>query len=233
MIEESYQTCYTIGHSNYDIEYFLGLLEKHSIGYIVDVRSNPYSKYAPHFNKDSLSQALHDAGLTYVFMGDLLGARYTDDSLLFDVKDGVRGVDLEKVAQTESFKKGIQRVIDGLSKKLSIALMCSEKNPLDCHRFTLIAYHLHKKGVQVEHILEDGQIASNESMEKKLLEAYINNTSKKYDKIRSLLSHTNDIFSSQTRTSEENEREAIGLSYASRTREICYKPTDDSVAQEN
>ena len=147
----SADTVYTIGHSTHTLELFIELLKKHAIDVVVDVRSVPYSQFADQFNKEQLQAGLGENNIYYLHMGDSLGARYEDSILLFP--DGK--VDFEKVRQTEEFQKGIARVREGSSKGHRIAIMCSEKNPAECHRFAMVSHHLDLEGVQVIHILPD------------------------------------------------------------------------------
>lgn len=162
----SEQVCYTIGHSNHTIEKFVDLLRQHNIAYLADVRSSPYSQHVPQFNKEVLDKELKKVGIKYLHLGKELGARYTDSQLLFE--DG--GVDFEKVRNTPNFKAGINRIIDGISQNFRIALMCTEKDPLDCHRFVLVSYALKMAGISVVHILEDGSTVTNEAIEDRLLQ---------------------------------------------------------------
>ena len=161
-------SCFTIGHSNYAIEDFLGLLKEHGINCLVDVRSSPYSKYVPQYNKENLLAALKRKNIKYVYKGDQLGGRYMESDLLYP--DGT--VDYSKVSKTKEFQGGIQSVIRNIKKGLNIALMCSEKDPLNCHRFLLVAKALSKYGVQVEHILDNGKIIVQTDLEKSLVQEY-------------------------------------------------------------
>ncbi len=161
-------SCYTIGHSNHTIEQFIQLLEMHNIDLIVDVRSYPNSKYVPHFNIDELENTLNECNISYLFMGDKLGGRYNNPDLLFS--DG--SVDYTKVSQTDEFVDGIQCVIDKINGGKILAIMCSEKNPFDCHRFVLVSYQLEKRGVKVKHILGNGDIILNDALEEKLMQLY-------------------------------------------------------------
>jgi uncharacterized protein (DUF488 family) len=161
--------CYTIGHSTHETEGLLQLLKKHNIDCVADVRSSPYSQYNHQYNKETIKADLQKNGITYVFMGDLLGARYSDTALLFNDN---YVVDFKKVRETDDFKKGIERVINGINKGHNIALMCAEKDPFDCHRFVLVSYALTKIGITVKHILESGKTILNEHLEEKLLSEY-------------------------------------------------------------
>jgi uncharacterized protein (DUF488 family) len=152
---------YTIGHSTHTIDEFIGLLKNAGIDTVVDVRSSPYSKHNPQFNRESLKVELAKQEIIYIFMGDELGARHREPEVL--EADG--RVNFEKVRGLESFKNGIKRVITGAEKGYGIALMCSEKDPMECHRFSLVSYALKKEGVSVRHILADGTIKENVEFE--------------------------------------------------------------------
>ena len=158
---------YTIGHSIYEPQDFVSLLKKNNINTIVDVRSTPYSKFAPQFNKETLKQYLKENKICYIFMGDLLGARYEDKNLLFD--DGK--VNFKKVQEIKSFQDGITRLEKGITKGYNISLMCSEKEAFDCHRFGLISEFLNKLGINVKHIYPD-KIVSQQELEQQLLKKY-------------------------------------------------------------
>ena len=125
---------FAIGHSNHPAEAFLGLLLRHGIEEVVDVRSSPHSRYNPQFNRKTLQAALAEAGVGYVFMGAELGGRPADPSCY----DGEGRVQYDRLAGTDAFNEGIRRVIRR-ADECRIALMCSEKEPLACHRTLLIA----------------------------------------------------------------------------------------------
>ena len=102
-------------------------------------------------------------------MGNLLGARYTNPALLFDDK---QVVDFRKIRELDSFNQGINSVINHLEQKHRVALMCSEKDPFNCHRFVLVSYSLVKKGILMKHILDNGDIVLNSSLEDMLISKY-------------------------------------------------------------
>jgi uncharacterized protein (DUF488 family) len=160
-------TIYTIGHSIYEIEDFVKLLKQNQINTIVDVRSTPYSKFAPQYNRETLKKYLKQNSICYIFMGDLLGARYEDKTLLFD--DGK--VDFKKVQETKNFQDGVMRLQKGIEKGYSISLMCSEKEAFDCHRFGLISEFLSKKSIEINHIYPD-KVVLQQELEQKLLKKY-------------------------------------------------------------
>ncbi len=162
-----YGGCYTVGHSTHSIEDFVALLQRYGIDAVVDVRSSPYSRMAPQFNRESLMHQLKREECRYIYLGNMLGARYDDEKLLFS--DGL--VDFEAVRRTERFQEGVVRVRNGLAKGYTIALMCSEKEPFDCHRFVLVARELSLQGVEVTHILPEITLSQKE-LEERLFSKY-------------------------------------------------------------
>lgn len=163
MVEPKCNILYTIGHSNHKIENFIALLKRYGVTCIADVRSAPYSRYCPQFNKDALAAALQAAGITYMFLGRELGAR-PDDFSRYE-----RGcVNFQHIAETEGFKGGLQRLIAATSKH-QVALMCAEKEPLECHRSILVCRHLKKYNLYIRHILQDGSIEDHLSAERRLV----------------------------------------------------------------
>lgn len=160
-------TCFTIGHSNHSIKDFVTIVKNNHINCIIDVRSSPYSAYSSQFNREYLNDYLKRESIRYIYMGDSLGARYENKNLLFS--NGK--VDFSKVCLTQKFIDGIKRVIDGLKKGFRIALMCSEKNPFDCHRFVLVSKGLQDEGIEIQHILPE-RIVSNLELEDMLFEKY-------------------------------------------------------------
>jgi uncharacterized protein (DUF488 family) len=146
---------YTIGHSNHAPESFGSLLRLHGITALGDVRSRPYSRFNPHFNREELAQSLRDRGISYVFLGNELGARSEDPNCY----DSGR-VQFARLADTEQFQRGLERVRNGMHD-FRLVLMCAEKEPLECHRTILVARHLAASGVRVQHILEDGRLESH------------------------------------------------------------------------
>lgn len=156
-------TIYTIGHSTHSVEKFIQLLKQQSVDVVVDVRSSPYSKYNTQYNRDELKKNLNGRNLKYLFLGDELGGRPANSHCYVNSK-----ISFEKIRQTNSFQIGLQRVLKGAGK-YNLALLCSEKDPLMCHRGILIAKELADHGVTVNHILEDGSIIDQAELEKQLL----------------------------------------------------------------
>ena len=156
---------FTIGHSRHSFPQFLDLLKKHQISAVCDVRSTPYSRLHPHFNREQLRQELKRLDIAYVFLGKELGGRSSDSSC-FDAEGRVQ---YDRIAERDEFRQGLERVSEG-AQTHRIALMCVEKDPLTCHRTILVCRHLRRQGnLSILHILEDGQTESHEESEMRLL----------------------------------------------------------------
>ena len=155
---------YTVGHSSQSLEEFLTLLQRHGINCVVDVRSVPASKYAPQFNEESIKAFLKLHGIQYLPFGNEFGARRTDC-----INDEGQ-VDFEVAVTTPLFQQGVKRLMKGLERGFCIALMCSEADPLECHRFSLVSRYFHNQGIEVLHILKDAKsdkkVIQGENVEK-------------------------------------------------------------------
>jgi uncharacterized protein (DUF488 family) len=158
---------YTIGHSTHPVEYFLELISHYKITCVVDVRSLPASRFNPQYNKSALSNFLGAHGITYLHFGEEFGARQSDEDLL----DEEGRVDFEKIRRSDPFKKGMDRLSKGVSENYTIALMCSEADPLQCHRFAMISVAL--TDFDVRHILKDKTTLTQEELEDALLKMYV------------------------------------------------------------
>lgn len=165
MIDAEKISCFTIGHSNYPVDFFVGLLGRHDVNCLADIRSAPYSKYVPQFNKENIAAELKRRNILYVYLGDKLGGIYSDPQYL--TADG--HTDYGKVRQRPEFREGIESVIRNIKKGLNLALMCAEKYPADCHRFRLVSPALTEQGVGVNHILESGDSVSHQDLEQETL----------------------------------------------------------------
>lgn len=154
-------TLWTIGHSNHPLARFVDLLKSHRLQVVVDVRSQPHSSYAPQFNRRSLAAALPEHGLRYLFLGRELGGKPKEAG--FYLADG--SLDLNRLKSRPEFQEGIQRVLSEASTSRT-CLMCSEGDPLKCHRTMLLAPELVARGVKVLHILPDGGLLDQQEVQK-------------------------------------------------------------------
>lgn len=145
---------YTIGHGNRKSEDFLALLKEFGIEYLIDVRSQPYSKFNPQFNQNELRFFLEGNGIKYVFMGDNIGGRPKDISCY----DSEGKVDYEAVKTKDFFIDGIERLKTAYNKDINVVIMCSESKPCECHRSKLIGRVLSSDNIILKHIDENGKV---------------------------------------------------------------------------
>jgi uncharacterized protein (DUF488 family) len=200
------ETIYTIGYSNHPFDRFIAILKKHAINTLCDVRSDPYSRVNPQFNRETLKAALEKHAIGYVFLGKELGGRSEDQSCY------VRGkVQYDCLARTALFKRGIDSLLER-SHGCRSALMCAEKDPLDCHRTILVARYLDKLGVPIEHILFDGSLETHRQLEARLLRQH-------------KIPESDDLFRSREATIDD--------AYKTQAERIAYtvKPTNDEARQ--
>lgn len=197
---EQAQTIYSVGHSNHRIEEFINLPGRHGITAIADARSAPFSRHYPQFNQDVLSDALDSTGIVYVFLGKELGARPNDPEC-YD--NGY--ANFERMAETPIFKSGIERLLRG-REKYRIALLCAEKEPLECHRTILVCRNLRKLGVPIKHILADGATEEHQDTERRLVR---------------FCGLENNLFDMALSDSERLEK-----AYIQQARKIAYKSDD-------
>lgn len=154
----------TVGHSTHSLEAFVPLLQQHGVTALADVRSAPYSRFNPQFSREALGQSMIAHGIKYVFLGRELGARSADRSCYEDGR-----IQYARLARTDLFRRGIERVVRGATD-YRVALMCAEKEPLECHRTLLVARALAELGFVVQHILADGRVESHEATMERLLD---------------------------------------------------------------
>jgi uncharacterized protein (DUF488 family) len=190
---------FTIGHSNHSLEAFLAVLRQADVTSIADVRSSPSSRHCPHFDRDRLRQSLAAEDIAYVFLGKALGGRPADPSLY---TDGV--ADYERMAATHEFDAGLARVLEG-AHSYRVALLCAERDPLDCHRFLMVSRVLKAKGCEVVHLLFDGTLEPMDQMEQRLMET---------------------TRSGQAGLFGQDEGDPLAAAYRSRARMVAYKRKD-------
>jgi len=155
---------FTIGHSNHALESFIELLHTHHVNAVADVRSSPYSRFNPDFNREFLRSALGDRGLVYAFLGRELGARPANPDCYEEGR-----VQYKRLAQTQLFKEGVAQLLGDI-QTFHVALLCAEAEPLACHRTLLLAPELIALGVDVKHIHADGRLESHSEAMDRLIE---------------------------------------------------------------
>lgn len=153
MADQAQPIIFSIGHSNQSIDKFLSLLRSHLIDVLVDVRSHPYSRYAPQYQKKPLSRELEASGFKYLFLGNELGGK-PEDEAFYDAEGHVL---YRELARSGPFLEGIRRLERGV-RNYRVAIMCAEENPSNCHRRLLITPVLQEQGIRVIHIRGDGRL---------------------------------------------------------------------------
>lgn len=152
----------TIGHSNHPIEHVLGLLRRHAVAMVADVRSRPYSRFAPQYRKEALAGALQGAGIGYLFLGAQLGGKPPRGEV------AAARLDYRTRIREPAFQDGIARLLAAV-RQARVALLCRERDPLDCHRLHLICRHLAPERLDIGHILPDGALEPQRETERRLL----------------------------------------------------------------
>ncbi len=166
--KQAVKTIFSIGYGRRSEENFINTIQMLGVDTVVDIRSNPNSKIVPHFNEDRIYPHLKDIGVEYLCAGERLGARFSDD-----LRDSTGRVDWERVMIDESYKDSIKALTNLAQEGKLVAVVCSEGNPLTCHRFGLVSRSLADSGMEVKHVLTNGEVVRHRIMEDRMLEKYI------------------------------------------------------------
>lgn len=154
---------FTVGHSNHSLAKLVELLQAYNVETVVDVRSSPYSRLHPQFNRGLLVVGLKKSGLNYEFMGDRLGGRSDDPSCYQNGR-----IDYEVVAKTDYFVQGLH-TLQELGARTRVALLCAEREPIECHRMLLVSRRLVGAGLEVQHIHAEGPLEAHEDAVRRLV----------------------------------------------------------------
>lgn len=162
--------CYTIGHSTRKLEEFINTITVYGIDCVMDIRSVPYSsnKFYNSYNREFVERDIKQSGINYIYVGDVLGYHGKGkDFCSEDCKE-----EFDDIIGCATFKKGINRIIEGMRRGHKIALMCSEKNPFNCHRSILLGYALEQEGIEVKHIIDEEKFKTQKRIEEELFVTY-------------------------------------------------------------
>lgn len=198
---------YTVGHSNHTQDEFFCLLNTQCVNCVVDVRSVPASSHNPQFNQEPLGWFLREKNIDYQFFGRELGARRMDCIN----QNGL--VDFERAIHTTLFQEGVDKLMGLLDTKI-VTLMCSEAEPLECHRFALVARYFHEHGVEVFHILKDASVVSHHSLELKMVDTYLHAK-------RPMLAEVDELFGTY------NAEQQLQDAYRLKNKEIGFRLKQD------
>ena len=152
---------WSIGHSNISFADFFARLRSQEIELVADVRSMPYSRFTPHFNRENLEQLLREVNVEYAFMGESLGGRPPES----DLYDSDGHVLYRELAKNFRFNAGLEQLCITAETK-RVAMMCSEESPEHCHRRLLIGRVLFGQGVDVLHIHGNLEVRTDSDLRK-------------------------------------------------------------------
>lgn len=170
----------SIGYGNRSIDDFINILINQQIRYLIDLRSSPFSKFRPEYNRDNLEKVLKAKQLKYVFMGDAIGGLPKDRTCYTDDQ-----VDYDKVKGKSFYQDGIGRLIKAFNGNYSVAIMCSEGKPEMCHRSKLVGVTLEEKGIPVIHVDENGSLVTQEKVVRRLVGDQLDLFKKQTDELKS------------------------------------------------
>ena len=145
-------TVYTVGHSAHSSDAFAALLTTQAIEVVVDIRSAPYSRFAPQFDREVLQRALTKLTIKYLFLGAELGGR-PQNPAYYDSRGHVL---YSRITADPAFLSGVERLERGMAE-FRVALLCGEEEPAHCHRRLLVGRVLMQRKHQVLHIRGDGR----------------------------------------------------------------------------
>ena len=150
---------YTVGHSNHSLEAFLSLLRQHAIHLVADVRSSPYSRHASQFNKETLENELSSAGLSYTFLGHILGG-LPQDHQFYDEEGYVL---YDRITASPAFQREMETLLQQ-AEMVRTAVLCGEEDPSECHRRLMLGRIAKQRGYEVAHLRGDGRAQCEASL---------------------------------------------------------------------
>ncbi len=198
-------TVYTVGYSGFSFDEFCKLLKKNEIQLVIDVRSVPFSKRYPEYNRDVLKNSLAQHRIYYRNYAHEFGAR--QEERRFYTKDGY--LDFELFSKSEAFQEGVEKLCKSMQQNYTFTLMCAEKNPLDCHRAIMVSRAFSERGYKVVHLLPRNKVITQNDFNKMLLDKYYPNRQQ-----LSLLD------------SPKDDSELLKQAYRYRNKEIGYRMED-------
>ena len=203
------RTIYTIGYSGYgnQPEQLIAELKRRGIKVLIDVRSNPYSARFDNYNKEKFEQTLAAAGIVYRHYAKYFGAKQ-ENSDYYSKFDGEENrIDYDIFTKSVAFQQGVENLEKILAQKLTPVLMCSEKDPMDCHRAIMVARVLtNEKGFDVKHIVPGRPDESQPELETRIIESVKQSLEHKKKlnaleaKMKDKLELTKSLFSDQDNT---------------------------------
>jgi uncharacterized protein (DUF488 family) len=194
---------YTIGHSSQSIEDFIAALHRHDIQALADVRSMPYSRRYPQFSREALQKSLVVDRIYYLQIGRELGARRDEPECYVDGR-----AEYSEIAKLPNFQRGLDVLLTQI-KRHRTAIMCSEQDPLTCHRVILVCRELRDAGIEIRHILRGGELETHEAAEARLITEELGGAAQP------------DLF-----PGSQTAQERLQHAYQKRAQRICYRRDD-------
>lgn len=154
---------FTVGYGNRTPEQLFDLVKSNGCGYLIDVRSSPYSRHHKQYNQQVLEQSSAEYGVKYLYLGEQLGGKPDTGQV-----DELGRADYGKMAQNPAFKEGLERLLKAAELAIPVALLCAELRPETCHRTGLIGEQLSRRGIQLVHIDEHGKLCVQSAVVQRL-----------------------------------------------------------------
>lgn len=143
---------YTIGHSTRTSQELVELLRHYGVDRLIDIRSIPFSRYNPQFNRDVIADVMRQSDIGYEHLESLGGIKPTREVMERATSCSERSRGFATYMQSDEFRSGLARVLQ-VAEHATVALMCAESNPSHCHRFW-VSDALLEQGVDVAHIID-------------------------------------------------------------------------------
>jgi uncharacterized protein (DUF488 family) len=131
---------YTLGTGHRAPYDFTRLLAKYGVEVIFDLRRVPESRLE-HFNRDRLGELCAGQDISYVYIGNELGAPF--------------GGSVRAWLESEGFARWLGIIRSKLEKRVC-CLLCAEQSPEHCRR-RLLGDALARQGIEVVHLLVENE----------------------------------------------------------------------------
>lgn len=190
---------FTIGYANKPLELFIKMLKDKKIDCIIDVRSSPFSKQYPEYNKFNIVKILKENNIKYGNFDCEFGARRSENEAYstIDAWDGeiYQFVDFEKVYKLKNFIDGVNRIHNALEMGLNICFMCSEKEAFMCHRAIMVGQYFYQQNINITHLIDVGIEYEHTHIFIELESIFLNEKKRFQKKYHNELLYSGDLFS--------------------------------------
>lgn len=161
---------FTIGYTAFPNQNdFVAMLKKYNVPYVIDVRSYPIaSQFYAIYSKPTLEPLLKNHNIIYRNYAKEFGAR--QENREYFMEEGC--LDFKRFTKSKEFLNGVEKIKKTLSLNYNLALMCAEKDPIDCHRTIMVSRALNLLGFDIKHILATGNLQTQKEIDFRLLKFY-------------------------------------------------------------